>query len=84
MALVFAFPKLLSVICYLYRKKFIYGNCQLSTVTLAIDIGFALMMSGMYDYFVYTQCQESDNILLINLPDCGMKRNVFVKPNEQS
>ena len=34
MALVFAFPKLLSVICYLYRKKFIYGNCQLSTVTL--------------------------------------------------
>ena len=37
MALVFAFPKLLSVICYLYRKKFIYGNCQLSTVTLGID-----------------------------------------------
>ena len=34
MALVFAFPKLLSVICYLYRKKIIFGNCQLSTVTL--------------------------------------------------
>ena len=33
MALVFAFPKLLSVICYLYRKKIIFGNCQLSTVT---------------------------------------------------
>ena len=31
---VFAFPKLLSVICYLYRKKIIFGNCQLSTVTL--------------------------------------------------
>ena len=30
MALVFAFPKLLSVICYLYRKKIIFGNCQLS------------------------------------------------------
>ena len=29
MALVFAFPKLLSVICYLYRKKIIFGNCQL-------------------------------------------------------
>ena len=25
---------LLSVICYLYRKKIIFGNCQLSTVTL--------------------------------------------------
>ena len=37
MALVFAFPKLLSVICYLYRKKFIYVNCQLSTVTLGTD-----------------------------------------------
>ena len=54
MALVFAFPKLLSVICYLYRKKFIYGNCQLSTVTLAIDIGFALMMSKMYVFCPYT------------------------------
>ena len=37
MALVFAFPKLLYVICYLYRKKIIFGNCQLSTVTLGID-----------------------------------------------
>ena len=38
MALVFAFPKLLSVICYLYRKKIIFGNCQLSTVTLGVDV----------------------------------------------
>ena len=45
---VFFFSK--TVICYLYRKKFIYGNCQLSTVTLAIDIGFALMMSETYDF----------------------------------
>lgn len=36
MALVFAFPKLLSVICYLYRKKIIFGNCQLST--LGVDV----------------------------------------------
>ena len=28
-------------------------NCQ--TVTLAIDIGFALMMSEMYGFFVWTQ-----------------------------
>ena len=27
------FWKLLSVICYLKRKKIIFGNCQLSTVT---------------------------------------------------
>ena len=38
MALVFAFLKLLSVICYLYRKKIIFGNCQLSTVTLGVDV----------------------------------------------
>ena len=38
MALVFAFPKLLSVICYLYRKKIIFGNCQQSTVTLGVDV----------------------------------------------
>ena len=31
------FWKLLSVICYLYRKKFVLGNCQLSTVTLVND-----------------------------------------------
>ena len=31
-----------------------------------------------------TEVARSDNILLINLPDCGMKRNVYVKPNEQS
>ena len=62
----------------------LFGNCNTVTVTLGIDIGFALMMSGMYDFFIYTQCYGSDNILLINLPDCGMKRNVFVKPNEQS
>ena len=40
-----SFPKLLSV-----TQKFVFGNCQLSTVTLAIDIGFALMMSEMYDF----------------------------------
>ena len=28
---------LLSVICYLYRKKIVLGNCQLSTVTLVND-----------------------------------------------
>ena len=39
MALVFSFPKLLTVNCYLLSEpqKFIYGNCQLSTVTLGID-----------------------------------------------
>ena len=26
-----------TVICYLYRKKFVFGNCQLSTVTLVND-----------------------------------------------
>ena len=45
MALVFAFPKLLSVICYLKRKS-ISQNCQLSTVTLGdgvIDLSCDMM-----------------------------------------
>ena len=45
-----------TVICYLLSvtQKFVFGNCQLSTVTLAIDIGFALMMSEMYVFYPYT------------------------------
>ena len=38
MALVFAFPKLLFVICYLYCKKIIFGNCNTVTVTLGVDV----------------------------------------------
>ena len=35
---VFSFPKLLSVICYLLSEpQIVFGNCQLSTVTLGID-----------------------------------------------
>ena len=52
---VFSFPKLLTVNCYLLSEpQIVFGNCQLSTVTLAIDIGFALMMSEMYDFYPYT------------------------------
>ena len=46
--LVFSFPKLLSVICTAKNSFLETVNCQ--TVTLAIDIGFALMMSEMYDF----------------------------------
>ena len=50
------FPVLLFQNCYLLSvtQKFVFGNCQLSTVTLGIDIGFALMMSEMYVFCPYT------------------------------
>ena len=35
---VFSFPKLLTVNCYLLSEpQIVFGNCQLSTVTLGID-----------------------------------------------
>ena len=51
---VFFFSK--TVICYLLSvpQKFVFGNCQLSTVTLGIDIGFALIMSKMYVFCLNT------------------------------
>ena len=50
-----------TVNCYLLfvtqKKSFLETvNCQ--TVTLAIDIGFALMMFGVYEYFTNTQYKE--------------------------
>ena len=43
---------LLSVICNAKNSFLETVNCQ--TVTLAIDIGFALMMSEMYVFYPYT------------------------------
>ena len=47
---------LLFVICNTKNSFSETVNCQ--TVTLAIDIGFALIMSDVYDNFIHTQCKK--------------------------
>ena len=50
----FHLPTVKSVKALLCMYDFAFQNSNTVTVTLGIDIGFALMMSEMYDFYPYT------------------------------